>query len=45
MINTNPSLNVTNVNAYLTADKVVLVSDNYIHSWRAIETINKQWNK
>jgi len=44
LIDTNPSLNVTNVNAYLSADKVILVSDNSIHSWRAIETINKQWN-
>jgi chromosome partitioning protein len=44
LIDTNPSLNVTNVNAYLSADKIVLISDNSIHSWRAIGTINKQWN-
>jgi cellulose biosynthesis protein BcsQ len=38
----NPSLNVTKLNAYLVADSVVLVSDNSLHSWRAIETINRQ---
>lgn len=43
IIDTNPSLNITNVNAYLCADSIVLISDNSIHSLRAIETINKQW--
>lgn len=43
LIDTNPSLNITNVNAYLCADSIVLISDNSIHSLRAIETINKQW--
>lgn len=43
IIDTNPSLNITNINAYLAADNIVLVSDNSIHSLRAIDVIGNMW--
>lgn len=43
IIDTNPSLNITNVNAYSVANNIIIVSDNSIHSWRAVETIFKMW--
>lgn len=45
LIDTNPSLNITNVNAYSSADSIILVSDNSVHSLRALDTIYQMWNK
>lgn len=43
LIDTNPSLNVTNINAYSVANSIILVSDNSIHSLRAIDVIGNMW--
>jgi chromosome partitioning protein len=39
LIDTNPSLNITNINAYAVADSIVLVSDNSVHSLRALNIV------
>ncbi|QIA71976.1 AAA family ATPase (plasmid) [Spiroplasma citri] len=43
LIDTNPSLNVTNINAYSVANSIILISDNSIHSLRAIDVIGNMW--
>jgi chromosome partitioning protein len=39
LIDTNPSLNITNINAYAVADSIILVSDNSVHSLRALDIV------
>ncbi len=45
LIDTNPSLNITNINAYAVADSIVLVSDNSVHSLRALNIVGNMWEQ
>ncbi|WP_338982135.1 ParA family protein [Spiroplasma endosymbiont of Eupeodes luniger] len=45
LIDTNPSLNITNINAYAVADSIILVSDNSVHSLRALEIVGNMWEQ
>lgn len=45
LIDTNPSLNITNINAYAVADSIILVSDNSIHSLRALDIVGNMWEQ
>ncbi|WP_375315670.1 ParA family protein [Spiroplasma endosymbiont of Tipula paludosa] len=45
LIDTNPSLNITNINAYAVADSIILVSDNSVHSLRALDIVGNMWEQ
>lgn len=45
LIDTNPSLNITNINAYAVADSIILVSDNSVHSLRALDIVGDMWEQ
>ncbi|MBH8623225.1 ParA family protein [Spiroplasma sp. hyd1] len=45
LIDTNPSLNITNVNAYTIATNILLVCDNSIHSLRALNMTYELWEE
>lgn len=44
LIDTNPSLNITNTNAYAVVNSIVLLCDNSIHSLRAIDMVFDVWS-
>lgn len=45
IIDTNPSINIVNKNAFVIADEIIIVSDNSINSLSAVNLLSSTWDE